>query len=53
MFGAICGDMAGSLYEHSNIKEKLKEEQLIPSYCRFTDDTVMTCAVAEGMLASG
>jgi len=47
MMGAACGDVAGSVYEFNNIKEK--PEKLIAEASRFTDDTVMTCAVAEGL----
>lgn len=47
MLGAACGDIAGSEYEFNNIKEK--PERLITEKSRFTDDTVMTCAVAEGL----
>jgi ADP-ribosylglycohydrolase len=47
MLGAACGDIAGSEYEFNNIKEK--PEKLITEASRFTDDTVMTCAVAEGL----
>ncbi len=43
MFGAIIGDIVGSIYEFNNIKTKNFE--LFSEGCRFTDDTVMTCAV--------
>ncbi len=49
MFGAIAGDIAGSIYEFSNIDYCLSPENLISETCGFTDDTVMTCAVAEGL----
>ncbi len=49
MLGAICGDVAGSIYERYNIKYHLKEEELINELSRFTDDSVMTVAVAEGI----
>lgn len=49
MLGAICGDVAGSVYERNNIKFKLSPEYLIHNRARFTDDTVMTCAVASGL----
>lgn len=48
MYGAIIGDMAGSLYEFSNIK--YKPADILPHDCFFTDDTVMTIAVAETLL---
>lgn len=49
MLGAICGDVAGSVYEHHNIKYCLEPDQLISHYAHFTDDTVMTIAVAAGI----
>lgn len=49
MMGAACGDVAGSVYEHHNIKFKPDAQRLIQPHARFTDDTVMTCAVAEGI----
>ena len=49
MMGAICGDVAGSVYEHHNIKYKPDVDRLIDRRARFTDDSVMTCAVAEGL----
>ncbi len=44
MLGAIIGDIVGSVYEFDNIKTK--EFDLFKDSCFFTDDTVMTCAVA-------
>ena len=49
MMGAVCGDVAGSVYEHDNIKYKPDADRLIRRDARFTDDTVMTCAVADGL----
>ena len=43
MFGAIVGDIIGSVYERHNIKTK--DFPLFREDCRFTDDTVMTCSV--------
>ena len=51
MLGAIIGDIVGSVYERHNIKTK--DFPLFRSDCRFTDDTVMTCAVAEALLNGG
>lgn len=45
MIGAILGDIVGSIYEFDNIKTK--EFELFDKECSFTDDTVMTIAVAE------
>lgn len=46
MIGAILGDIVGSIYEFDNIKTK--DFQLFDKECIFTDDSVMTIAVAEG-----
>jgi len=51
MMGAIIGDIVGSVYEWHNIKTK--EFPLFREDCFFTDDTVMTVAVAEGILNGG
>ena len=48
MFGAIIGDIIGSVYEFDNIKTK--DFPLFRDDCHFTDDTVMTCAVAEAVM---
>lgn len=50
MLGAIIGDVVGSIYERHNIKTK--EFELINDRCRFTDDTVLTIAVAKGLMES-
>ncbi len=51
MLGAIVGDIIGSVYENHNIKTK--DFPLFRDDCRFTDDTVMTCAVAEALMNGG
>ena len=51
MLGAIVGDVVGSVYEWHNIKTK--DFPLFRDDCFFTDDTVMTCAVAEGIMNGG
>lgn len=51
MIGAIVGDIVGSIYEWNNIKTK--NFPLFQDNCFFTDDTVMTCAVAEALLEGG
>lgn len=51
MLGAITGDIIGSVYEWHNIKTK--DFVLFSPRCTFTDDSVMTLAVAEGMLEGG
>ena len=48
MYGAILGDIIGSIYEHRRIKSK--DFELFGTDNSFTDDTVMTVAVAEGYM---
>ncbi len=47
MLGAIIGDIVGSIYEFDNIKTK--DFELFDKGCFFTDDTVMSVAVAEAL----
>ena len=51
MWGAIIGDIAGSRYEFHNFKSK--KIDLFDPRCRFTDDSVMTLAVAAALMESG
>ena len=48
MIGAILGDIIGSRHEFDNIKTK--DFELFTPDCGFTDDTVMTCAVAAALM---
>src|SRR5262245_17097748 len=48
MLGAIAGDVIGSVYERYPIKTT--KFPLFHPRCRFTDDTVMTVAVANAIL---
>lgn len=48
MFGAICGDTIGSAYEFHNTKDY--NFKLFYSNSDFTDDSVMTAAVAQWLL---
>lgn len=48
MLGAIAGDIIGSYYEHSRMK--FYDFKLFQSRSKFTDDTVMTLAVARWLL---
>lgn len=50
MVGAMLGDISGSAYEWDNIKHKPRE--LITPASRFTDDTVLTYAIATGMISA-
>ena len=51
MLGAIIGDIVGSVYEWNNIKTK--GFPMFSEKCFFTDDTVMTIAVADALLNGG
>lgn len=50
MYGAFIGDIVGSKYEFGNIKTK--EFPLFSSGCDYTDDSLMTAAVAKAILLS-
>lgn len=52
MYGAILGDMIGSPYEF-DAGEKTKEFPLFSENSVWTDDTVMTVAVADAFLTAG
>ena len=49
LFGAITGDIAGSMYEGKK-HEIYDDVQFFGEYCRFTDDTIMTCAIAQSII---
>ncbi len=51
MLGAIVGDVIGSVYEWRN--HKSKSFPLFRDDCFFTDDTVLTVATAQAILAGG
>ena len=48
IIGAICGDVIGSVYEFNSIKTK--DFDLFDSQSTFTDDTVMTLAIANWLV---
>jgi len=48
MLGAIAGDIIGSIHEKSGMKTK--DFVLFESYNIFTDDTVLTIAIAEAIM---
>ncbi len=48
MIGAILGDVVGSRFEFNNIKSK--NFNMFERKCTFTDDTVMTLAVAKALM---
>lgn len=49
MYGAILGDIIGSIYEFDFNNIKTKNFPLFQDTCHFTDDTVMTIAIAEAL----
>src|SRR4051812_9637646 len=53
MLGAIAGDIIGSVYEHRKDWQQRRTphfQPLFDPHARFTDDTVLTVAVAEHIL---
>lgn len=52
MYGAIIGDIVGSPFEFK-LNASTKDFELFSGRSRFTDDTVMTIAVAQGLLDAG
>ncbi|OJU10025.1 MAG: hypothetical protein BGN88_03725 [Clostridiales bacterium 43-6] len=48
MIGSVCGDIIGSVFEWHNVKSE--DFELFGRESRFTDDTVMTVAVADKLL---
>ena len=53
MYGAILGDIIGSPYEFDANNIKTTEFPLFSGRSEFTDDSIMTCAVAEGLMNCG
>ncbi len=51
MLGAIVGDIVGSIYEWNN--HRSKEFPFFGDGCDFTDDTVLTVAVADCLMHQG
>lgn len=50
MLGAIWGDIAGSAFERKGVKGLRPRFDMFSDDAHFTDDTVMTLAVAEGLI---
>lgn len=48
MIGAIIGDVIGSVYENENVKTT--NFPLFSRFSRFTDDTILTVAIADAIL---
>ena len=51
LYGAIIGDIAGSVYEFS--KQKSYDFELFPRGCNITDDSILTVATAYAILNIG
>jgi len=51
MWGAIIGDLAGSIYEYEQIKtvKPLKNTEIIPNDSFFSDDTILTIAILDAI----
>jgi ADP-ribosylglycohydrolase len=52
MYGAIIGDIIGSRFEFDR-GDKSRDFEFFTPECEFTDDTVMTIAVAEALMDAG
>ena len=50
IMGAICGDILGSKYELHSFRTKRYDFKLFPKGSHFTDDTVLTLAVARWLM---
>lgn len=53
MLGSIAGDMAGSTFEFHPWQGSWRDIPLLAPQSRFTDDTVLTLAVADAIMKSG
>ena len=53
MYGAILGDIIGSPYEFDQNNIKTTDFELFSERSEFTDDSIMTLAVAEGLMNCG
>ena len=49
ILGAIIGDVVGSRFEWENMRSK--DFELFDFDCKFTDDSVMTCAIADSFVS--
>ena len=54
MWGAIIGDLAGSIYEFDQTKNivPVTVDQIIETNAFFSDDTILTIAVLEAFLTN-
>ncbi len=51
MWGAVIGDLAGSIYEFEQLKgiKNIQIQEIIPPKAFFSDDTILTIAIAEAI----
>lgn len=54
MYGAIIGDLAGSIYEYSQLKKvvPVKMGKIIEDNAFYSDDTILTIAILDALLNS-
>jgi ADP-ribosylglycohydrolase len=53
MYGSIIGDICGSIYEWNNRKtNNPREIDLINQKCYYTDDSILTLAIADAVLSN-
>lgn len=52
MYGAIIGDLAGSIYEFEQTKtiKEVNIEKIIEEKSFYSDDTILTIAIADAIL---
>ena len=55
MWGSVIGDLAGSIYEFSQVKgiSPVVVKDIIPSNAFYSDDTILTIAVMDAILNDG
>ena len=52
MWGAVIGDLAGSIYEFDQVKnaKPVEVKELMPENSFFSDDTILTIAILDAIL---
>ena len=55
MYGAVIGDLAGSIYEYDQYKKlsKIEVKKIVEDNSFFSDDTVLTMAILDAVLNKG
>lgn len=55
MYGAVIGDLAGSIYEYDQLKKikPIKMDKVIPDNAFYSDDTILTVAICDATLNNG